>query len=63
MLARRKLEVKALVVNETPGSTVTMQNTVDTLTSFAGPVPVLGLRRLQAPVTDDAVFEEIAALL
>ena len=63
VLARRKLEVKALIVNETPGSTVTMQNTVDTLTNFVGPVPLLGLRRVQAPVTGDAVFKEIAALL
>jgi dethiobiotin synthetase len=63
VLARRELAVKVLVVNDTPGGTVTMQNTVGTLANFVRQIPIVGLRRLPEPVTHDTTFAEIAALL
>jgi dethiobiotin synthetase len=63
VLARRELAVKALVVNDTPNSAVTMQDTIETLANFERRIPIVGLRRMPASVTHDAVFGEIAALL
>ena len=63
VLARRELLVKALVVNDTPGSTVTMQNTVGTLSNFVRQIPIVGLRRTPEPVIHDTTFAEIAVLL
>jgi len=58
-LQRRDLAIKALVVNETPGATVTLGDTLDTLSNFAGSVPIVALPRDPAP---DA-FGRLAALL
>ena len=58
-LRRRGLIIKALVVNETPGATVALDDTVRTLQRFAAPVPVVALRR--SPGIE--AFAEIAALL
>jgi dethiobiotin synthetase len=52
----------ALVVNETPGSTVPMPETTATLNRFVAPIPVVTLPRLPAGATHPA-FAEIAALL
>jgi dethiobiotin synthetase len=62
-LRRRDLVVKALVVNETPGATVPIRETVATLTRFAAPIPIVTLPRLPAGTTQHAAFAEIAALL
>src|SRR4029079_10640672 len=43
VLGRRGLVVKSIIVNDTPGSAVTMQNASDTLANFAGPIPIVGL--------------------
>jgi dethiobiotin synthetase len=59
-LRRRHLVIKALVVNETPGSTVPMADTVTTLKHFAGATPIVPLPR--SPIADPT-FAEIAALL
>jgi dethiobiotin synthetase len=61
-LRRRNLVVKALVVNETPGSTVPMPETTATLNRFVAPIPVVTLPRLPAGATHPA-FAEIAGLL
>ena len=45
-LRRRHLVIKALVVNETPGSTVPMADTVTTLKRFAGSTPVVAIAAL-----------------
>jgi dethiobiotin synthetase len=60
-LRRRDLVIKALVVNETPASTVPMADTVATLKRFAGSTPVVVLPR--SPTAADATIAEIAALL
>jgi dethiobiotin synthetase len=44
-LARRTLALKAVLVNETPGSAVALHETVATISNFAGNTPVLELRR------------------
>jgi dethiobiotin synthetase len=60
-LRHRHLVIKALVVNETPGSTVPMAETVTTLKTFAESTPVLTLRR--ASTQAGQAFAELAALL
>jgi dethiobiotin synthetase len=60
-LRRRHLVIKALVVNETPGSTVPMADTVTTLRRFAGSTPIVALPR--SSTATDPTFAEIAALL
>jgi dethiobiotin synthetase len=63
VLARRDLAVKALIVNETPGSAVTMADTMQTLAYFAGAIPIVPLPRLPAGTTAHPAFAEIAKLL
>jgi dethiobiotin synthetase len=60
---RRKLVIKALVVSETPGSTVQLHDTVETLARFAAPVPVIELPHLPADSTEHPAFDAIARLL
>jgi dethiobiotin synthetase len=60
-LASRRLAVRALVVNETQGSTVPADDTIQTLRSFHG-MPIVGLRRMTGQ-PDNTAFAEIAALL
>ena len=60
-LRRRDIAIRALIVNETPGSAVALGDTVATLAHFADAVPVLPLPRPAA--TAHPVFGEIAALL
>lgn len=43
VLVRRGLTVKAVVVNETPGSPVTIQSTIQTLARFAGAIPIIAM--------------------
>jgi dethiobiotin synthetase len=59
VLERRKLAVKALVVNEMPGSSVTLDDTLATLARFAPRTPMVALRR----TPDAAAFKRIAELL
>jgi len=63
VLRHAGLRVKALVINETPGSTVPMQDTAETLTRFTQTIPILALPRLPAGKADHPVFGELAALL
>jgi dethiobiotin synthetase len=63
VLERHGLTIKAIVVSDTPGSPVTMQNTIQTLSNFIRSVPIVAMRRMPPPVTHDATFAEIAALI
>ena len=60
---RRKLAIKALVVNETPGSTVQLRDTVETLTRLAAPVPVIEIPRLPTGDAEHPAFDTLARLL
>ena len=59
VIERRKLSVKALVVNEAPGSSIPLADTMATLKRFAPLIPMAGL--LRAP--DATAFKRIAELL
>jgi dethiobiotin synthetase len=59
VLARRGLAVKGLVVNETPGSAVSLADTTATLAHFIKPVPMVALKRNPDP----SAFKLIADLL
>ena len=60
-LRRRDLNIKALVVNETPDATVPMVETLSTLNRFAASIPIVAMPR--SPAGSTAAFAEIAALL
>ncbi len=62
VIARAKLKVAALVVNDSGDGAVPLDETVATLRRFAG-VPTLTLPRVKAPVAARAEFAKLAALL
>ncbi len=62
-LRRRNVSIQALVISETPGSTVPLDDTVATLTRFSAPIPIVALPRLPDSGSQHPAFAEIAALL
>jgi dethiobiotin synthetase len=62
-LRRRGLTIKAIVLNATPGSTVSMPDTVQTLTNFADGIPIVPLPRLSAGADNHPAIAGIATLL
>lgn len=62
VLAQRKLEVRAIVISETQGSSVDLDATLATLANFTI-APLLALRRTSAPQANSAVFERLAELI
>ena len=54
--------MRAVVVNETAGSTVTVADTVESLSRFALPIPVFGLTRKNLPCVSKEI-EQIADML
>ncbi|NVO16421.1 MAG: dethiobiotin synthase [Rhodoplanes sp.] len=64
VLARRGLTVGTVVVSQTPGSSIPLDETVSSLKAFAKGVPVLVLPRLPPESSPDhAVFAELVAKL
>src|SRR5262249_43968061 len=63
VLAQRNVEVNAIVVSETPGSPVTLTETVTTIARFAEPIAVLALPWLPRPETEQTFFAQLAKLL
>jgi dethiobiotin synthetase len=63
VLERRDLAVKAVIVNETAGSAVTIADTMETLSHFTGTTPLIALSRLPAGKVQHGAFEALAALL
>lgn len=61
-LRSRNLPIKALIVNETPGSTVPLAETAATLNRFAAPIPVATVPHLPG-AREHPAFQQIAALL
>jgi dethiobiotin synthetase len=61
-LARRNLVVKALVVNETPGATVGLDETARELERFAPLIPVVTLPRLSDNAAKHATMATLAAM-
>jgi dethiobiotin synthetase len=62
-LARRKIEVAGVVVNESAGSPVPLEETAATVARFAGTAKVIALPRLADGHADHPAFARIAALL
>jgi len=62
-LEHRALSIRTIVVNETPGSTAPLEDTVATLRRFAASIPVVALPRLPAMDRAHPAFGQIAALL
>jgi dethiobiotin synthetase len=62
-LARRELAVKAIVVNDMPGSPVTSQNTIGTLRNFEPRIAMASLPWRPDAVPGDSAFRTIAEML
>lgn len=62
-LKAKGLTVKALIVNETAGSTVPMSDTLATLANFVRGIPIAGLPRTAGPAADPEAVARLAALL
>ena len=62
VLKRHELSVRAVVVNETPGSTVTVAEAIESVARFAQPIPVLALSRFEGRVTGDQI-DKISSIL
>ena len=62
VLKRRELSIRAVVVNETLGSTVTVAETIASVARLAQPTSVLALSRVETGDTG-IQMERIAALL
>jgi dethiobiotin synthetase len=62
VVARARLKVAALVINDSGDGAVPMEETVATLRRFAG-VPTATLPRVKAPVAARAAFEKLAGML
>jgi dethiobiotin synthetase len=54
---RRELAIRAIVVNETPGSTVTVAETIESVSRFAQAIPVVGLRWQTGPLGADEISD------
>jgi dethiobiotin synthetase len=63
VLARRNVDIPVIVVNESPGSATSLEDTAKTLAHFAQPLDVVALPRLAAHSPDHPAFAHIAALL
>jgi dethiobiotin synthetase len=63
VLGRRSLKTAAIVVSQTEGSAVSLDETVGAIAQFAGPVDVIGLPRLRGGSLDHQAFGRIASSL
>jgi dethiobiotin synthetase len=63
VLAQRNVEVSAIVVSETSGSSVTLPDTITTIARFAVPIEVIGIPRVPHPDLADPAFRQLATLL
>jgi dethiobiotin synthetase len=63
VLRRRKLAIKAVVVNETADSTVPLAETVQCIARFAAPIPVVALQRVTEVAPLHATFAQLVDLL
>ena len=62
VLRRRDLDIRAMVVSESAGSTVPLKDTVTTIARFVGSMPVFAVPRVPAG-GDHPVFEELTELI
>jgi dethiobiotin synthetase len=62
ILRRRDLLVRALIINETPDTSVTVGETIESIAHFAQGIPIIGLMRERAQA-NSATFAEISKLI
>lgn len=63
VVARRNIDIAAVVVNESEQSAASLADTVATLQQFAGSIDIVALPRLAAGTEDHPVFANLARLL
>jgi dethiobiotin synthetase len=63
VLARRNLDVKAVVVSESEASAASLADTVATVQLFADSIDVVGVPRLPPDTQEQPAFARLAALL
>jgi dethiobiotin synthetase len=63
VVARRNIDIAAVVVNESEQSAASLADTVATLEQFAGSIDIVALPRLAAGTEDHPAFGELARLL
>ena len=63
VMARRNLDIAAVVVSESEGSAASLEETVATVERFANAIDVVGIPRLAPGVDDHAAFARVAALI
>src|SRR3977135_4176063 len=56
VLARRNLDVAAVVVSESQGSAASLEDTVGTIARFSGSLDVVGIPRLADAAADHPAF-------
>jgi dethiobiotin synthetase len=63
VMARRNLDIAAVVISESEGSAASLEETAAAIAQFAGVVDVVALPRLAMATSDHAAFTQIAALI
>lgn len=63
VIAQRGQEIAAVVVSESAGGNVSLQETVDTLARFAEPIEVLAVPRLGDGAEDPTAFARLATIV
>jgi dethiobiotin synthetase len=63
VMARRNLDLAAVVVSESEGSAASLEDTVAAIAQFADALDVVALPRLPRGASDHAVFAQIAGLI
>jgi len=62
-MARRNLDLVAVVVSESKESAASLEDTVATIARFADAIDVIALPRLAAGASDHAAFARLAGLI
>src|SRR5262245_30190244 len=63
VMARRNLDIAAVVVSESEGSAASLEETVATVERFADAIDVVAIPRLAPRADDHAAFARVAALI
>jgi dethiobiotin synthetase len=63
VVARRNLDIAAVVVSESEGSAASLEDTVATLQVFAEQIEIVGIPRLPPGTCEHPAFAQIAALI
>lgn len=62
VVARRNIDIAAVVVNESETSAASLADTIATLQQFAGAIDIIGLPRLAGDTADHQAFADLAGL-